>query len=148
MVACANVWGFQDLREGPDGGASDATTGGGDDRDEADGRIADDAPEPQDSAEVDAQRDAPGTEAGEAGPIGEGGPLDAASDGPTAADCQEHCPNGCCDSNNMCHPATSNTVCGTQGSACVNCKVTMPCGALQASCCASGGCVCAAIACP
>ncbi len=154
VVACASIWGFQDLTAGSDGGSNDATTGSDaqDDRSESALDAAADAPgEDEDAAFSDAQSDARSPDGGEGGAMSrEGGARDAGDagdDGAAAATCRSICPTGCCDSNNYCQGGSATTVCGSGGAACQSCA---GCSALQTACCSDGGCICRllSIGCP
>jgi hypothetical protein len=140
LLACAKVWGFQDLTEGPDGGSPDATTASDaqDDRSESALDAAVDAPgEEEDSASADALPDVRRPDGGEGGAaIAEGGVGDAGDDG-AAAFCRSIC-GGCCDANNHCAGGDTTAACGTDGAACQTCS----CTALQITCCVKGACKC------
>jgi hypothetical protein len=153
MVACANVWGFQDLTAGPDADVRDATT---ESQPDDEGQAAIDAavdapPAGDDSASFDAQGDARSPDAGEGGVvIREGGVRDAGDagdDGGAAAECRRICTSGCCDSNNYCQQGTATAACGSAGATCQSCGA---CPALQTACCTGGACVCKllSIGCP
>src|SRR5207237_152718 len=56
----------------------------------------------------------------------------------TACVCDgQSCPNGCCDTNNVCQPGTAFGVCGTGGAACVACDPVRANG-----CASTGRCQC------
>jgi len=149
LVACADLWGFDDLTRATDGGPQDATTAddgsavgleGGSDA-EADG-----ANEMADaSADATNGRSEDGGSRGEAG-VRDAGAPDAGDDG-AAAGCRTACPSGCCDAMNHCQQ-TSQTACGTGGAACVDCTADASCNPLvQVACCGAttGQCGCAAL---
>jgi hypothetical protein len=146
VVACANVWGFDDLTLAQDGGTSDATTpsddqatiseGGGGEDGEADGTAGDDA------FRGDAADAADGRgEGGEGGSIRAGDAGDGGDAGLLTAYCAGHCA-GCCDSNGQCVNKVTITACGMGGAMCVDCPA---CSGLGASpCCGTttGQCGC------
>ena len=130
IVACANIWGFDDLTLGPDSGSEDATTSN--------------APEAGGDAEADAvgvRNDSGGEAAdahvsGEDGEAGEAeaaaareaGARDAGGDGAAAAQCKAICKTGCCDSSGFCQAGTLASACGGGGAACATCSGPCPLG--------------------
>ncbi len=155
VVACANVWGFQDSTAS-DGGPPDATSmsdtyvavseaGGGDAEADAAEEEGDSAPAVGDDARTEG-------EAGKAGDGGgvsrEGGPGDGgdAGDGAVSAvvaACEAAC-MGCCDAQGLCHTTPSTTVCGPSGTECQNCSAHK-CAITETPCCATSGCGCATL---
>ena len=147
-VACANVWGFDDLTLAQDGGPPDATTPGDEQILPSEGGGGGDA-------EADAldERDSGGDaadarihgDAGEDGSrISDTGARDARDDGAAAA-CKALC-STCCDSTNHCVPEGTGS-CGIGGGTCVDCVDAMPCATLSTSCCGpmTGQCGCAGL---
>jgi len=152
VVACANVWGFDDLTS-RDGGPQDATTrvdafappveSGPDAADDGVGDVADSSGDAS-----DAMGTGEGGEGGESDATArEGGPGDAGNDGATAAECKASCQTGCCDANNHCQAGSTPSICGSSGGACQDCS-SHSCGTLQATCCVSGACACEPLTCP
>jgi hypothetical protein len=149
VVACADVWGFSDLTEGPDAVARDSPTAG-------------DSPVSAFEAGGDAEADVfalgadSGSDAADARSYGEGGEeegvrpaeggaKDAGDDG-AAATCKATC-SGCCNSANHCVAPPTATACGNGGEACVDCPActlaTPCCGANSGKCgCATAGLLC------
>jgi hypothetical protein len=139
LIACANVWGFQDLTTESDGGLPEAAAptsdAPGDDAESSRDAAQEASGEPEDSAFLDARDDARSRDAG--APKADGGANDGGDDGAAAA-CRGICVTGCCDSNNICQAGTSTSACGSGGVACEACS----CKALQLTCCVRGGCAC------
>jgi hypothetical protein len=147
VVACANVWGFDDLTLAQDGGPSDATMASDDQATDSEGGgddgSTDGAVENHDS-DADAGDARIYGDGGEAGPIIDAGARDAGGDG-AAATCEMIC-QGCCDSNNQCVVMMSPTACGMGGQACADCSKTVTCTPLvSVQCCGAmtGQCGCA-----
>ena len=150
VVACANIWGFEDLTlSPPDAALQDATMPS-----DAPGTVS----EAGGDAEVDAfaEGDVFGGDAadarvygeggmGDGGHPGEGGAKDAGDDAAIPY-CKANCPMGCCDSTGHCVTILSPRACGTAGATCVDCTTTTgaTCTAVTPACCGSttGQCGC------
>jgi hypothetical protein len=158
VLACANIFGFDDLTLNPDAStappAPDGGKGGGGDDAVADAETesstpGDDAPETDDTGldsseplfdatpdgnvvgDADTSRDAAGTRSD-------------AGDGGLMAACMLIC-SGCCDSNAHCQGGSTTAVCGTGGQLCSKCP---SCGGVDTVCCTKGVCGCALALCP
>jgi hypothetical protein len=151
VVACANVWGFEDLTVAPaDGAPATAVKDGGQDGEDATGAPGDDATETDAGLDSSALQGADAETDGAGRDSGLGGSKDAASDGAAndgaaVARCQAICTSGCCDAQGICQGGTATSVCGAGGAACVNCSKTQSCPLPGiGACCTSGACGCSA----
>jgi hypothetical protein len=147
LVACADLWGFDDLTLATDGGPQDGTTA---DDAPAVGPEGSDAEADGANEMADASVDATNVRSEDGGSRGDAGVRDAgapdAGDDGAAAGCRAACPTGCCDAMNHCQPM-SQTACGTGGAACVDCTADASCMVLApVACCGAttGQCGCAA----
>jgi hypothetical protein len=154
LAACANIWGFQDLKEG------DAAV-----------EIPTDAPSPAEAGEAGDATEPADTSAGDDATLADDASShkdasparDAAHDASDASDanlvvdatafqlCQKIC-GGCCDPSGTCVSQATTAACGKGGVACVDCTMTQSCVIAYAPCCgpttSTCGCAAAGVLCP